>query len=255
MKKINSITLFLLTVIITAGLVFSCPDQDGMGTLVINLPGSGYARAALTSEEIDKLELSYEISLTSSSENRSINAVTGESVTLDVSAGMWNINVKVLRAGLLEIGEQTKTQNVGRGRVTPVSFNIPIKIPASYFIIKSSEKLIDNKYNIAEADDSEYSVMVFENGLITTKSNFISNKENNNYHAVGKITHREKGEPCFELKTTNGEDWAEGGEYTVVLIRNAYNNFPELLRKVDNVYFYNGNAIVNYKLIYNAYLD
>ncbi|MCL2211006.1 MAG: hypothetical protein FWB95_03685 [Treponema sp.] len=238
MKKFNSIILFLLTVIITAGMVLSCSEQDGMGTFIINLPGSG-AERALTPEQDAELELSYEIILNGSSESRSVNATYGESVTLDVAAGTWNITVKVIHADYVEIGEQTKTQNVGRGRVTPVSFNIPIKMP-TYFIIKSS----DNGDNISQESDNKYYVKIFNNDLtIQTKADFL--KYENNFEAYGDFKKRVNGEPCFLLKNPNNKVWVGTDKYTVVLVRPEGNDI--LYRYVKSVDFINRNGVINYK--------
>jgi len=241
MKNNNSVVLFLLTVIITSGLIFSCSDQEGTGTLVINLPGNGSARAVLSPDQIDDLELSYKILFDGPAGSRTVDGTAGESITLNVSAGTWNITVKVLHAETVEIGEQTKTQIVVKDKITTVYFNIPIKMPTLY---------IDVTGNITGITKGRaaYQVKIFPNNMINNITDFDSHKESD-YLAYGDIygAYDIEGDPNprkFLLRTSKNNIWEGNGAYTVVLVRDQTSDAPYLVRMVKNVEFAAGKATI-----------
>jgi len=241
MKIYKFTVIFLLAVFIAAGFVLSCSDQDGIGTLVINLPGKVSDRAVLSPDQIDDLELSYKILFDSPAGSGTINGTAGESITLNVAAGTWNITVKVLHAETVEIGEQTKTQIVVKDKITPVFFSIPIKMPTLY---------IDVTGNITGITKGRaaYHVKIFPNNMINNITDFDSHKESD-YLAYGDIygAYDIEGDPNprkFLLRTSKNNIWEGNGAYTVVLVREQTSDAPYLVRMVKNVGFAAGKATI-----------
>ena len=126
MKRNIFIFNILLTVILT--MLISC-EMEQKGTLVINLPGSSNERTAFSAGDINKLDLSFNISYAGSDGNGSRkNIPAGSSVSINVSAGKWDVTVDVLDVFNNKIGEQTKSMNVIAGKSNIINFSIPINI-------------------------------------------------------------------------------------------------------------------------------
>ena len=129
MKKFIILTLIIITNI----LFFSCDmeSMEGIGTLVIRLPGeSGYART-LTQTEKDKYlsELKYSIECSGPVSMIKRDAGAGETVPLYLTSGRYNITVTITNKNGRVIGSETKTETIEAGEKKSVDFKIDLDEP------------------------------------------------------------------------------------------------------------------------------
>ena len=130
MKNINTILktiialLFAAAVIASFAVSCSLNGADGKGTLKIKMPGNNSARA-LSDEYLGSL--TYTLDFTSSGKSQSKKAAAGETVTITLAAGSWNIDVKVFNSDGKPVGSaETTTVNVEVGVITPVTIYVTI---------------------------------------------------------------------------------------------------------------------------------
>jgi len=128
MKTFNSILKTLILFLFVGMLFFSCPlnDNDGYGTLVIKLPGSGSARAAVSGTFKDTL--SYKV-ICEGPDNVESEFSAGGTVSIPLNAGRWTVTVEVLNAASENIGQGTKEVDIETGK--SVTVTMPISIDTS----------------------------------------------------------------------------------------------------------------------------
>jgi len=117
------IALFFAAALIGTS-VLSCllNDADGKGTLNIKLPGNNSART-LSDEYLGSL--TYTLDFTGPGKTQAKKAGAGENVTIILSAGSWDIDVKVFDSNSKIVGGgETTTVNVEVGVVTPVTIYV-----------------------------------------------------------------------------------------------------------------------------------
>jgi len=124
MKTLNTIVKTITALCIMA-MFFSCSiyEADEHGTLLIQLPGSDSARAAVT----DFTELKYRIECDSSYEKVSRDADSGAFVSIPLSPGEWTVTLTVLDAKNNKIGgSEPKKVLIKSGKPTNVSMDIAL---------------------------------------------------------------------------------------------------------------------------------
>jgi len=123
MKTLGSIpktaTIFLFVGI----LFFSCSvnDNDDYGTLVIQLPGS--ARAAVSQEFTNTLRYSVDC-VGAGKESREFSP--GESESIPLSPGNWDVAITVLNVANENIGQDKKSVVIEAGKTTTLPISIKI---------------------------------------------------------------------------------------------------------------------------------
>jgi len=115
-----------LTIFLFCGMLFfSCSlnDDGDYGTLVINLPGSGGARAAVSPEFT--ATLSYVVNCKGSGNVRGEFSY-GDMISIPLNAGDWIVTVDVLNAARESIGQGTTSVAIEAGKTTTAPIIISI---------------------------------------------------------------------------------------------------------------------------------
>jgi len=132
MKTFNSIIKTLPLFLLVGMLLFSCSfnGNDSYGTLVLNLPGSDPARA-ISREFINTLHYNVVCDGGGDKEEVSQKFRSGESASILLSPGNWNVTVTVLNAADEDIsrGGSKVSVNIEAGKTASVT--IPISIDTS----------------------------------------------------------------------------------------------------------------------------
>jgi len=125
MKTLNSIVKAIAALAIIGALFVTCSinNADEYGTLVIKLPGSNSARTVS-----DYTKLNYHIKCSSDTEEDvTSDAVSGDSISIRLSPGHWDITLTVLDDEReKEIGRGTATADIESGETKTVSIHIEV---------------------------------------------------------------------------------------------------------------------------------
>jgi len=109
--------------------------MEGIGTLVIRLPGESGSARTLTQTEKDKYlsELKYSIECSGPVSMIKRDAGAGETVPLYLTSGKYNITVTITNKNGRVIGSETKTETIEAGEKKSVDFKIDLDEPY-YFL-------------------------------------------------------------------------------------------------------------------------
>jgi len=125
-KTIAALCIMVACVLGTCALVtlVSCSLNSAgeQGTLIIKLPGAAAARAASP----DFSEIHYRIECVSGAEKVSRNANAGDSISIALAPGTWNVTLTVLDAQDQEIGRGEAPAVIISGKTATVKIDIAV---------------------------------------------------------------------------------------------------------------------------------
>jgi len=163
MKTFGSIIKTLTIFLFWGMLFFSCSlsDNGDYGTLVIKLPGSGSARAAISPEFT--ATLSYSVDCIGP-DKKSQKFKSGESASMRLLPGEWKVTVTVFNAADENIGEgEPESVVIEAGKTTTVP--MPVKIETHHnrvtdFAITGFLNSVRSEINDKDGEEEDFGIII-----------------------------------------------------------------------------------------------